>query len=143
MRYKLLILEPRNGESLQDWTRTRREVWPRLDDALNDLAADGWQIRCPRLRSSTDDRDCEHIMILEHPACDRDEDYRQQVKRQEGRLDRAKRRLESAADATPMEAVALRQDFEEQGKKLKAIEADWDSGSPDSVHDRIIEGGHG
>lgn len=130
MRYRILILDPRKRDSLQGFTRTRHEFWPRLEEALNDLAADGWQIRCPPLRSSTDDGDCEHIMILEHPACDRDEDYRQQVKRQEGRLVHAKKRLESANATTPMEAVTLRQEVEERGKKLKAIEADRDSGTP-------------
>jgi len=101
-----------------------------LEEALNDLAADGWRVRCPPLRSSTDDGDCEHITVLEHPACDRDEDYRQQVKRQEGRLTRAECRLESAANATPMEAVNLPQDVEEQEEKPNAIRLDRDSGTP-------------
>ena len=54
MRYKILILDPRKGDSLRGWTRTKREVWPRLEEALNDLAADGSHIQCPPLRSSTD-----------------------------------------------------------------------------------------
>jgi len=75
------------------------------------------------------------MMILEHPTCDREEDYRQQVKRQQGRLARAKKRLESASASTPTEAVIVRQETEELEKNLKAIEGDRDSGSRDSPHD--------
>jgi hypothetical protein len=72
-------------------------------------------------------------MILEHPTCDRDEDDRQQVKRQQGRLARAKKRLESANAPTPVKVVTLRQEAEEHEKKLKVIEAYRDSGSRNSL----------
>jgi len=129
MRYKILILDPRKGDSLAGWTRADHEVWPRLEDALNELASDGWQLRSPPLRSSTDDSEHEHLVILEHPTCDRDEDFRQQVVRQQRRVASARARLDSGA-ASPMETVTLRQDFEEQERRIKAIESERDSGAP-------------
>jgi hypothetical protein len=129
MRYKILILDPRKGDTLDGWTRARHEVWRRLEDALNELAADGWALRSPPVRSSTDDSEHEHLVILEHPTCDRDEDFRQQAARQQRRVTQAKARLD-AGSASPMDAVTLRQDVEEQERRLKAIESERDGGAP-------------
>ncbi len=129
MRYKILILDPRKGDTLDGWTRAGHEVWRRLEAALNELAADGWQLRNPPLRSSTDGSEHEHLVILEHSTCDRAEDFRQQVARQQRRVLQAKVRLD-AGSASPMDSVTLRQDAEEQERRLKAIEDERDSGTP-------------
>lgn len=34
MHYKILILNPRKGDSLEGWTRAKHEVWQRLEEAL-------------------------------------------------------------------------------------------------------------
>ena len=126
MRYKILTLEPRKGENLTLWACSANESWPRLEDALNALAADGWEIECPPVKSSTNDRGSEHIIILRHSTCDAAADYRQQIKRQENRLSLVTRQLEQHI-GSDIEKVTIRQEMDDQVKKLKKMQLELEA----------------
>ena len=105
------------------WARSTNESWPRLEDALNDLAADGWEIQCPPIKSSTDDRDSEHMLILRHSTCDQAEDYSQQINRQERRLSLARKRLEEHS-GSDISRVTVRQEVEDHEKRLEKMRSE-------------------
>lgn len=86
MRYKILALRAAPGFiNCPTSAHIDGESWVTLGQALEELAADGWEIEsCPQ-QWPTERGDKTQLLILRHGNCTSEEDYAQQRKRLERR----------------------------------------------------------